>query len=545
MIIMGLNGWTERGHDAGASLIIDGNLVFAIEEEKIIRKRYAYDCKPINSIRACLEYSHINLDDIDYFVIGWEYEKLYSMINLPFISKEEMSLELFGSTKYANKILYVDHHLAHAYSSFYPSEYDRAIVAVLDGQGEYMGTSIYLADKRSNIMTLLYETPISLGYFYTGITKQIGFHGGEEGKTMGLSAYGTPVFYENIKKHLSYQNGELKCSFHIEKKGKDEEDESVAEWQKIFSSFIPPRKDKIICIDDEALNYANLANSGQAILEEIAVELILYYAKRYAISHVTLSGGVCLNCPMVTRLERAIGIESVFVQPAANDGGISVGAAIYGSVLFGDRPNIKMIPYLGTSYSNDVIFSSIKDSGLHYKEYDDITSIIPKLILDGKIIALFNGRLEFGPRALGNRSLICRPDSKEMFIRMNTLKGRELWRPLDPAILYDCQDEFFDSSVFSPHMTKNMRVLSTRQNDLQTITHVDGTARVQSVTKEYNENFYRMIDAFYRSSGIPVVVNTSFNVKGEPIVCTPDDAIDAFKRINVDYLCLGNYLIKQ
>ncbi len=540
---MGLNGWTDRGHDAGASLIIDGKLTFAIEEERLIRKRYSYDSKPTYSIQSCLDFSKISLDDVDAFYVGWDYEKLYRMIGQKFISKEQMSLELFGSTSYAKKIHYVEHHLAHAYSAFVPSGFERALIAVFDGQGEYMGTSIYLADRKANTLDLLYETPISLGYFYTGLTKQIGFRGGEEGKTMGLTAYGEPTFYDYLKNHINYEGGELGCSFHIDKKGKDEEEESVAEWQKLLTIILPPRKQKITLIDNTVCPYANLACSGQKLLEEIGVQLIGYYAKRYSVSNICFSGGVSLNCPMISAIENSAGISSVFVQPAANDGGVSLGAAIYGSIENGDNPEIKMIPYLGSEHSNNEIKKTLTQLGVKYKEYDDIVEIVPRLILEDKIVAMYQGRLELGPRALGNRSLIGRPDKREMFTLMNTLKGRELWRPLAPAVLFDYQSEFFSSSVFSPHMTKNMKVLPDKLTSLQAVTHVDGTARIQSVTQEYNTTFYRIIDEFYRLTGIPVLINTSFNVKGEPLVSTPENALDAFMRMKIDCLCIGNCIV--
>lgn len=546
MKVLGLNGWTERGHDGGASLIVDGKLVFSIEEERLIGRRHAYDTIPTQSIKACLDYAKLTLDDIDKFVFGWDFEKIYNMLGKDFISKEEMSEKLLGNKKYAKKLEYLDHHMAHAYSTFIPSNYDEALVFIIDGQGEYMGTSLYLANKKNNDMKLLYETPISLGYFYAGITQQIGFRGGEEGKTMGLASYGKPAYLDEIRKLISFdEKDNIKCIFHIDKVSKDEEDESLEKWKELLSNLIPERKGRISEVTKEIIPYADLAMSSQKILEEIMTGIISKYVKETGVHNVCLAGGVALNCPTSSAVERLPEVDNVFVQPAANDGGISLGTAIKGSIDLGEIPEIEMIPYLGPEYTQKEIEKALQEKGYKYNTYDNIEKVIAKLISEGKIVANFQGRLELGPRALGNRSLLASPEKNESLVRMNTLKGREVWRPLAPAVMYDKQTTCFDSNIFSPHMTKNFNVLNEMKNRLEAITHVDGTARIQSVTKEYNGLFYKIIDEFYQLTGIPVVINTSFNVKGEPIVCTPEEAIDSFERMNLDYMAIGKCLIKK
>ncbi len=546
MKVLGINGWSERGHDGGASLIVDGKLLFSVEEEKLICKRHAYDTLPLESIKACLNYGNITMDDIDRVVIGWDYEKLYEMLGKKFISKEEMSKALFNDEKYADKIEYLTHHQAHAYSAFIPSNYDKALVLIVDGQGEYMGTSVYLADRNSKNLKLLMETPVSLGYFYTGITKQIGFKGGEEGKTMGLASYGEPTYVEELRKLINLdENGNINCAFHIDKVGKDEEKASLEKWKELLSNIIPKRNGKIIEVTEDILPYANLAKSSQVILEEIMCGLIKKYVKETGVHDVCIAGGVGLNCPTSSAVENMDEVSRVFVQPAANDGGISLGAAIKGAIDLGDDVKIEMIPYLGPEYSNKEIEKALKEKDYNYDEFDNIEEVIARLLAEGKIVANYQGRLELGPRALGNRSLLASPEKYEMLVRMNELKGREVWRPLAPAVMYDKQETVFDSDIFSPHMTKNFKVLNEMKDRLQAITHVDGTARIQSLTKEYNELFYNIINEFYKLTGIPVVINTSFNVKGEPIVCTPQEAIDSFERMNLDYLSIGNYLVKR
>ena len=544
MKVLGLNGWIERGHDGGASLIVDGKLIYSIEEEKLIGKRHAYDTMPIESIKKCLEYGNLTLDDIDKFVIGWNYPLIYKMLNKEFISKEEMSMHLFGDIKYASKIEYLDHHLAHAYSTFIPSNFKEALVFVIDGQGEYMGTSLYLANE--NEMKLLMETPVSLGYFYTAITKQIGFRSGEEGKTMGLASYGSPVYYEALKKLINVDdNGDINCVFKIKKESKDEEEATLEKWESLLSLIIPKREGRILEVSDDIIPYANLANSAQKLVGEIMTKVITKYVEKTNVHNVCLAGGVALNCPTNSAVEALKEVDKVFVQPAANDGGISLGSAIKGSIDLKDKVNIEMIPYLGEEYTDKEIEKSIRDYGYKYEKFDDIAKVVAELLANQKIVANFQGRLELGPRALGNRSILASPEYYDMLIRMNTLKGREVWRPLAPAVMYDKQKEVFDSNIFSPHMTKNFNVLNNMKNRLQAITHVDGTARIQSVTKEYNYIFYNIIKEFYRITGIPVVINTSFNIKGEPIVCTPDKAIESFEKMNLDYLAIGKCLVKK
>ena len=546
MKVLGLNGWTERGHDGGATLIIDGNLVFSVEEERLTGVRHAYDSIPTKSINACLKYANLTLDDIDKFIFGWDYEKIYEMIGDKFISKEEMAEKLLGNKKYASKLEYLTHHIAHAYSAFTRSNYEDALVFVIDGQGEYMGTSLYLASRKTNEMKLLFESPISLGYFYAGITKQIGFNGGEEGKTMGLASYGESTYTDALRKLISLdEDGNLRCVFHIDKVSKDEENATIDKWQELLSLIIPKREGRIISITDDIIPYANLARSAQEILSEIMTGIIQKHVKLTDVHNVCLAGGVALNCPTSSAIEQMSEVNRVFVQPAANDGGISLGAAIKGALDMGDDVKIEMIPYLGPEYSDEKIKKAIETKNYEYERFNNIAKVIARLLNEGKIVANYQGRLELGPRALGNRSLLASPEKYEMLVRMNELKGREVWRPLAPAVMLDHQAECFDSNIFSPHMTKNFTVLNEMKNRLAAITHVDGTSRIQSVTREYNELFYNTINEFYKLTGIPVVINTSFNVKGEPIVCTPLEAIDSFERMNLDYLALGNYLIKK
>ncbi len=544
MKILGLNGWTVRGHDGGASFLDDGKLKFAIEEERLVGLRHAYDMTPKKSIEMILNNEQIVMDDIDKIAIGWNYPELWKMFGSQFISKSEVSKELFGTDAYSDKIEYVDHHVAHACSAFYPSGFNKALVLVLDGQGEYIATSVFIGDKSLKVLKKVYETPISLGYFYAAVTEHIGFHSGQEGKTMGLAPFGKPVYLDVLKKYLyADEDGKIHCCFTIKKKSKDEEKETIETWSKLLSRIIDKRCDGIAEINEGVEPYANLASSCQKLLEDILTKIVVFNCRKYNVENVAIAGGVGLNCAASGILSELSEVNEIFTQPAANDGGISLGSAIKIAVDNGEMVEFKMNPYQGNSYTDEDIFEFIKKCGYKYTKSEHPARDIAELIANEKIVANFQGRLEFGPRALGNRSLIADPRKKDMWIKLNALKGRELWRPLAPAILFEKQGEFFASEKFSPYMTINSSILKEKQKYLEAVTHKDGTARIQSVTKEYNPMFYSIIKEFYNITGIPVVINTSFNIKGEPIVATPEKALQSAIEMKLDYLAIGNYII--
>lgn len=544
MKILGLNGWTVRGHDGGASLLVDGKLKFAIEEERLVGLRHAYDMIPKKSIEMILNEEQIDMNDIDKIAIGWNYPELWSMFGSRFISKSEVSMELFGTDAYSDKIEYVEHHVAHACSAFYPSGFDKALVLVLDGQGEYIATSVFIGNRSSKKLRKIYETPISLGYFYAAVTEHIGFHSGQEGKTMGLAPFGEPTYLEELKKYLyADDEGKLHCCFSIKKKSKDEEEETIETWSKLLSKIIERRCEGITEINSDVIPYANLASSCQKLVEEILTKIVVYNCRKCNVKNVAIAGGVGLNCAASGILSELPEVDEIFTQPAANDGGISLGAAIKIAVDNGEMVKFEMLPYQGNSYSDEYIQDFVKNCNYNYIESKYVEKDIAKFVASGCIVANFQGKLEFGPRALGNRSLIADPRKMHMWLRLNKLKGREVWRPLAPAVLFEKQGEFFTSKKFSPYMTINSRILKEKQKYLEAVTHVDGTARVQSVTLEYNPRFYSIIKEFYNLTGIPVVINTSFNIKGEPIVATPENALKSAVAMKLDYLAIGNYII--
>ena len=480
MKILGINGWTERGHDGGASLLVNGNLKFAIEEERLIGIRHAYDRIPYESIKLICNEENICIDDIDKIAIGWDYPNLWKMFGAEFISKQEMSETLFGTTKYAEKIVYVEHHIAHAASAFYPSGFDKALVLVIDGQGEKIATSVFIGDRRKSTLKNVYQTPISLGYFYAAVTEHVGFFSGQEGKTMGLASYGNPVYINQLRQLINADDtGKIHCAFHVAKKSKDEEDETISIWKELLSKIIPSRTGRIENITEDIIPYANLASSAQKLLEEILIKIVTYNCEKYELKNIAIAGGVGLNCAASGILSELPFVDKIFTQPAANDGGVSLGAAIAVAIDNHENVNFEMIPYQGNEFTDYEILQFLKNSNYSFRKAVNLPEEIATLVAQGKIVANFQGRLEFGPRALGNRSILADPRKKEMLHKLNTLKGREVWRPLAPAVLYEEQTNFFRSCQFSPYMTINCRVLENVQNELEAVTHVDGTARIQ------------------------------------------------------------------
>lgn len=543
MKILGLNGWTTRGHDGGATLLVDGKLISAVEEEKLIGFRHAYDTLPIESINYVLGSNDLNLEDMDKIAIGWDYPYLYSLINQSFITKEELSKILFNTEKYANKIEYVKHHDAHAASAFYPSKYKDAIVLVVDGQGEIMGTTMYIA-KDYKIQEKILETPVSLGYFYSAITEHIGFDCGEEGKTMGLASYGSPKYVDALKRLINVdKEGNLNCVFKIEKTGKDEEDETIDKWHEFLNLIIQQREGKIKQVTEEIQPYADLAASAQQVIGDIIIELVENAYKKYEINNVVIAGGVGLNCPTNSMVENLPYIEDVFVQPAANDGGISLGAALDIAAKNDEKIDINMTAYLGPEYTEDEILREINKTGAKYVKMSNRSKEIATLLSQNYIVANYYGKLEFGPRALGNRSLLANPKEYEMLVKMNNLKGREVWRPLAPIVLYNHQKNWFNYDKESLYMIKNCLVNLQNKEKIKAVTHVDNTSRIQSVTEESNLQLYEILKEFYELTGIPVLINTSFNIKGCPIVNNPADALYSVKEMNLDYLAIGDYLV--
>lgn len=549
--ILGINGWYSKSHDASACIIKNGKILAMAEEERFIRKKHAYDSLPIFSTLWCLNEVGIELDEIDKVAIGWDYLQFYNITEKKRIIRDISSIlfprKYFRYSKNP-KIEFVPHHVAHAASSYFLSGFKEASILIVDGQGEH--ESVTFAIGRGNEIQILDSFPIddSLGYFYEAISEFIGFGHHDAGKTMGLAPYGEPKFEFN-QFLLSEKGYNLKLKIG---KVKDSKHETVStawkqELNKMFgiqknttSLFRPFYGDVYRNVKLHQLQ-KDIAASAQNTLENVLLHLAKVLVSKTAIKNLCLSGGVALNCSSNTLIARSGFINELFIPPFVNDGGVSLGAALF---VGGISSNVQFeSPYLGPSFKDDSIEKMLKKINLNYRYYDDIEEKTAGLLSQGKIVSWFQGRMEVGPRALGNRSILAHPGITGINDKVNLAKGRELWRPLSPSIL-DTEDKYYlENSFPSPFMLHVFTVLPDIQKRIPAVSHVDGSTRPQMVSNSTNPRYYSLIREFKKKTGFSLLLNTSFNGSKEPIVCTPLDAIVSFFTNSTDYLVLGNFLI--
>ncbi|MBI2630578.1 carbamoyl transferase [Candidatus Pacearchaeota archaeon] len=559
MKILGINAspWLDVGHDASVALVIDGELKFAIEEERLTRKKRAYDLLPLLSIKACLDSQSLELDDIDYVVFSWDWVKVGPSKYAAYSVKTEEILSKFFPKKYFDykkipQIRYVEHHLAHAASTFRCSGFEKAAILVVDGQGEYCSSSIWVGD--GNKIKKIWSNSIeeSIGYFYSSIERYIGMRNGDEGKLMGLAPYGEPneeiiKKLESIKfalneEELKNRSGQQKAVVTLLLKNFDElfgsKDNTNTLFNKMTGQF-----SKIVNFSEYQ---KSIASSAQKIIEKRILELVEKAVQLTGCDRLCLSGGVALNCIANQRILESGRVKEIYVQPASNDAGSSIGAALEFCAEKGGKNKFRLDNvYLGPEFTNEEIENELRKFKIVYTKEKDICLKCARLVSEGKIIGWFQGKMEFGPRALGNRSVISDPTKKDMWAKVNKVKERELWRPFAPSILNEKKKEFFELNDSFDFMIVGSNVVNSKIGVIPAVVHVDGTARPHAVKEEVNSRFYNLIKNFEKITGVPVVMNTSFNGKGEPIVCTPRDAIKAFYSSGLDYLALGDFLIKK
>lgn len=563
MIILGINGWYTRSHDPSAGLIKDGKILAMAEEERFIRKKYAFDKIPVNAIGYCLNEANISPNEIDIVAFGWDYRLMYSLRQIKFSYHNDAILDtIFPRNifryKIKPKLVIVPHHLAHAASTFFTSGFNEATILVVDGQGENESTTI--AYGKGNEISILKTFPIrdSLGYFYESINKYIGFHYLDSGKTMGLAPYGkTNVDFRNIKTDDKRYNVNLKKELQYDSLHLDEQEALVALWHEELKKYVKfpnkvkyvfdKNKNKIKPKFDIPQVYKDLAASAQDALENTMIHLVKIAIKMTGVKDVCLSGGVSLNCVANSKILQNTPINNLFIFPSANDAGVSAGAALYAAALYDKKTKFSKIihPYFGPEYTNREVEKILKSRKICYTKAKDIYKTGAKLLAENKIIGWFQGRMEIGPRALGNRSILANPTIKSNWKRVNIIKGRELWRPLAPAILDKHKEEYFENAAYSPFMLTTFQVKKDKRKVVPAIVHIDGSSRPQIVSKNANRKFWNLIFHFHKLTGVPVILNTSFNGLGEPIVCSPQDAICMFYNSALDYLIINDFIIQK
>lgn len=591
-------------HDSAAALVIDGKVVAAVQEERFTRIKHTPDF-PTNAVKYCLEFSGLSIDELDAIVFydkpllkferlletyyGFAPKGLISFLKaIPVWINEKIFLkkkiydslsEIQPYTKSKLKLLFSEHHLSHAASAFYPSMFEEAAVVTLDGVGEWSTASIGKGSGNSFTMLKEMHFPHSVGLLYSAFTYYLGFtvNSGEY-KLMGLAPYGnkdantTKRFVDTIKEFIVdiKEDGSVWLNQKYFKYATGLRMVNEPSWERLFG--FPRRTDDM----ELKQEHCDLALAIQIVTEEIVIKFCAEAKKLTGSDNLCLAGGVALNCVANGKLLKTDLFKNIYIQPAAGDAGGALGAALAVSAIYFNEPRAQRThqdemtgSYLGPDYSEkeiELMCRKVKAKYLKYSDFNDLTSSIAQKIAEGAVVGWFQGRMEFGPRALGNRSILGDPRNPEMQKKLNIkIKYREGFRPFAPSVLKEDTELFFDLKVESPYMLLVAPVQEARRNklpenyhelslwdrlyhlrsDIQSVTHLDFSARIQTVDKSTNARYWKLIEAFKQLTGFGVVVNTSFNVRGEPIVCTPFDAYRCFMSTDMDYLVINDFVFSK
>ena len=574
LYILGINAYHAG---ASACLIQDGELVAAAEEERFTREKY-WAGFPVHAIKYCLREGGISPHELDHIGIsrnpGANLHKkvlraLRSRPNFNFI-KDRLdnmarvrdpgkafcqALEVNRSDLKA-QFHSVEHHRAHMASAFFVSEFDEAAVLSVDGMGDFVSTMWGVG--RGNHLDVLgtIDFPHSLGIFYSALTQWLGFTKyGDEGKVMGLASYGQPIYLDRMHEIVRLQQDgtfELDLDYFIHHaEGVDMSWEHGAPElgtlysEKLIGLFGPPRRPH----DEITTDHQNVAASLQAMLEEAEFGLVRMLEGSTETRALCMAGGVALNSTFNGKILPSTAFEDIFIQPAASDAGTALGAAyyIYHQVLGNPRRYVMDNAYTGPSFTDGVISDVLADYQLEYSSHSnlELTRIAAEEVANGKVLGWFQGRMEWGPRALGNRSIIADPRRNDMRGILNArVKHREDFRPFAPSVLLESVGDYFDQSYPDPFMLKIYNFLPEKREEVPAVTHVDGTGRLQTVDEGTAPQYWRLIKEFSELTGVPMVLNTSFN-ENEPIVCTPREAVECFLRTKMEVLVIGNHLVRR
>lgn len=535
MVILGIHGGiTINQHDAGAAIVKDGELICFIEEERLLRVKSPRGVLPILSITACLEEAELSIKDVDYVAFAGEtYDCIDERI-------KEFFKHHFG---YSPKIKLINHQTAHLASAFYPSGFNQAMCLSYDAYGDNLSGAMGVGDINDGISVI--ETIAktnSLGMFYATITSFLGFMPGEdEYKVMGLAPYGeNPIDLSDFAKPS--ENGYVINNDFIKTSPPPS---SI--YEQFYSSKLvdilgePRRKGEPI-----KEHHRNIAAGAQFFLEQCITSLVTYLHKKTGLKNLSLAGGVALNCSANRIITKLPFIDKLFIQPAASDRGLPLGCALQATKELGTKVSPPNHVFYGPSQSNEDILSAIRLTGFKAEKTNDPAETAAKLLADGKIIGWYQGRSEFGPRALGHRSILANPSSSNMKAEINAkIKYREEFRPFAPSVLEEKAHSIYILKQLSPYMTVAVDVKKEWGAKTPATTHVNGTARVQTVDSTSNFLYHSLITNFEKKTGIPLVLNTSFNIKGQPIVEDPIDAISTFAGTGLDSLIIGSHLINK
>jgi len=557
MISLGFN--YSQMHDSSACIVRDGELLFAVAEERISRIKHDAGF-PRLAIRACLDFAKLRADQLDFVCQGWPAPHSVFAADLKcFLSGQYPatylnvlnSARLYASMAHRNggfrsftnyfgptraKMRFVDHHLAHAISAYSYSGLDNAAVVVMDGRGAWEASSIWYGHGGRLDHVLTIPWPNSLGLFYAQFTQYLGFMpNSDEWKVMGLAPYGHPGINLNEFISLNHESYLVNAQLLLER----------SNGSSAIAKRLGPERTPESEIDE---TFKNVAFAVQDACEVAMLALVKLATQKTNCRNVCLAGGVALNSKANGKIQASGIVDHIFVQPAASDDGVALGAVLAPYLDNGGRLPMRPLrhAYLGPEFADGEIEKALRTYKLRAVKLDNVAATTADLLASGKIIGWFQGRMEFGPRALGGRSILADPRDPEMNAKVNNaVKFREWWRPFAPSMLREVAGEYLEHACDSPFMILTNPVRPEKRGIIPSVTHVDGSARPQTVEKDINPLYWDLINEFGKRTGVPMVMNTSFNLRGEAIVNTPTDAVRTFFSSGMDALVIGSYLVEK
>lgn len=538
MKILGICGGIRLGNwDAAAALVVDGKVVAAAEEERFTRVKHAPGNLPTNAVNFCLAQGRLDIRDLDLVVFPGS----------TYVNMRERLTEYFGFVHgHKPAIELCDHHQAHAASAYFTSGLPDALVVTFDFSGDRQTTTVSHAIGTEMRLLQTWKYPQSLGLYYAMVTQFLGFDFGEdEYKVMGLASYGRPTI------DLGWMLKSLHGSYELEPgilRRTGAEEPPLSPQERLFSPELErrlgPARSKGSPID---AFHQDVAASAQYQLERVVRDLVAPFRTSTGSKNLCLAGGVAMNCVMVQTLAKDSGFERVHLSPVSGDAGLALGAALLftpGAVQ--SRHTSLATAALGPSYSNAQVLAAISEVGATYRETSDPMRTAAEAIAEGKIVGWYQGRMEYGARALGHRSILADPRRAEMKDRVNAVvKFREGFRPFAPSVTREGAGAYFEEVSDCPFMTSTFTVRPEMRSTIPAVTHVDGTARVQTVSAEAEPEYHRLVQQVGEQTGVPIVLNTSFNIKGQPIVESPNQAISTYFGSGLDMLIAGSFVLQK
>ena len=573
MIILGLNVFHA---DTSACLVIDGKIVSAVEEERFTRIKH-YSGFPRYSIDFCLKDNNITIDDVDAICVNFNREYNFKE-KLKFLIKKILTINILTkillsfkrnslakefkrnySINIEDKIFFIPHHISHIASTFYFHKINEAISLSVDGSGDFSTSETYITDKNFKLINKV-NYPHSLGIFYQAFTQFLGFKNyGDEYKVMGLASYGEPIYCERVKKIINQDENFFKLSLKYFSHDNIFIDYNFESGSPYFGDLYSEKLEKLFGkprLINEPISkfHKDLAASFQKVFEDIIINKLVSLNKKFKIDKLCLSGGCVFNSTLNGKVLQNTNFKEVYFSPNPGDAGGSVGAAVYHAIKKDEKIEINHSPFLGPFYSNEYVEQNIvnkfkfnkKFKITYFENEENLNDKVTDCLINSEgVVGWFQDRMEWGPRALGNRSILGDPRNSEIREIINfKIKKREEFRPFAPSILEEYKDQYFHMKAISPYMSSTFKVKDISRNRIPGVVHVDGTSRVQTVNKDFNKKFYNLISNFNQKTNVPVLLNTSLNVN-EPICENPENAFEIFSKTSMDMIVIQNWIFEK